>query len=72
MAPSRVLTSSEKVKKAIQLQEPDRIPVIVTATAFESRYSGYKFSQCLFSPDILASTVIKVTEDFDLDAAFTS
>lgn len=66
----RETKSIDRFMTAVELKEPDRIPIVLTSREFGIRYSGYKFSECLKDEDLYIKSQIKCLEDFELDAVW--
>lgn len=59
-----------RLKAAISLQEPDRVPVVFPADTWVAHYSGFTIQDILYDYEKLIAAIDKVIEDFDWDAVF--
>ena len=64
------MKSIDRVMAAVELKEPDRIPIVLVTREFGIKYSGYKFSECLEDEDLYIKSQMKCLEDFELDAVW--
>ena len=65
----------ERVKRvwdAIELKEPDRVPVVLGGTLFAAKYGGLDFASAYYNPIAWKQAYIKVMTDFEPDAYGTS
>jgi uroporphyrinogen-III decarboxylase len=54
--------------KAIKMEEPDRVPVILPAGYLPASYAGYSLGQVMYDYDKLAEAYMKFAHDFDADS----
>ncbi len=54
--------------KAIKLEEPDRVPVILPVQHFPAYYAGFTLKDVMYDYEKLRSAWLKFLEDFDSDA----
>ena len=59
---------SERIQKAIELKEPDRVPFAPFVTYFPARYGGVSYEDAMHDYDKLAETVKRFVLDFQPDA----
>ncbi|MBI4322563.1 MAG: hypothetical protein HY675_29075 [Chloroflexi bacterium] len=57
----------KRIKDAIQLREPDRVPVLLRMDDFVIKYAGYSPSVSFYEPAIHRQAVIRTLVDFDAD-----
>jgi uroporphyrinogen-III decarboxylase len=53
--------------KAIQLEEPDRVPCILPSGLFPAHYAGYNLREVMYDYDKLRKAYLKFIAEFDLD-----
>lgn len=58
---------TERIRKAIQLEEPDQVPFAPFATFFPANYAGITFEEAMHDYDKLADVVRKFMLDFQPD-----
>jgi len=54
--------------KAIKLEEPDRVPVMLPSGFFPASYGGSSFGTVMYDYDELRRTWVKFLRDFDMDS----
>ena len=54
--------------KAIKMEEPDRVPVILPAGYLPASYAGYSLGKVMYDYDKLAEAWMKFTHDFEPDS----
>lgn len=64
------MTSYERVMAALSLQQPDRVPVVPSATTFSFKNAGYKYSECLFDADKHGRAQLRLLSDFGIDGVW--
>jgi len=66
--PEQLYEEREKrVREAIQLQEPDRVPVSLRMTYFPAKYTGIHKSTAYYDAAAWKAAIIKTTMDFEPD-----
>ncbi|MFC2014565.1 uroporphyrinogen decarboxylase family protein [Chloroflexota bacterium] len=58
----------QRIKDAIQLKVPDRVPVTINSGAFAARYAGLPLSAMYYDPAAYTEACLKVLIDFEPDA----
>ena len=53
--------------KAVKLEEPDRVPVMLPSGFFPASYGGSSFGTVMYDYDELRRTWLKFLRDFDMD-----
>lgn len=56
-----------RVIKAVNLEEPDRVPVQIPAGNFPAYYSGYDLKTVMYDPELVRKVWMKFVSDFDCD-----
>ncbi len=56
-----------RLGKALRLEQPDRVPVMLPMANFPAYYAGDNLQQVMYDYDKLASAWLKVLDDFDMD-----
>lgn len=56
-----------RVIKSIQLEEPDRVPLMTPAGFFPAYYAGYNLKAVMYDYDLLKEAWLKFLHDFELD-----
>lgn len=64
------MTSYERVMTALSLGQPDRVPVVPSATAFSFKNAGFKYSECLFDADKHVQAQLRLRGDFGVDGVW--
>ena len=64
------MDSRERVLKALNLQRPDKVPVVPFIISFAARYVGLRFIQYCKDASNLAKAQIATAERFKLDAVY--
>ncbi len=54
--------------KAIKLEEPDRVPVLLPSGFFPAYYAGYDLKTVMYDYDKLAEAWLKFADDFEMDS----
>ena len=72
MTPEIQKKYDEKFKRmndALELREPDRVPIAIDGGKFMINYAGYKMKDAIYDPDmeIYRESAIKFMKDFDPD-----
>ncbi len=66
---------SERAKRiwdAVQLKEPDRVPVVLGGTLFAARYGGLDFASAYYDAAAWKRAYVKMLQDFEPDAYGTA
>lgn len=58
---------NKRVEDAIQLKQPDRVPLLLFFTFFPAKYAGISCEEAMYNYDKLAEVSQKAIVDFDLD-----
>jgi len=58
----------KRMRDAIELREPDKVPFTPFATFFPATYTGITFQEAMYDLDKLERAVEKVVQDFQPDA----
>ncbi|MEE8414171.1 MAG: uroporphyrinogen decarboxylase family protein [Dehalococcoidales bacterium] len=58
----------KRIRDAMELKEPDRVPVTFNSGAFASKYSGLKASAMYYDPVAYREACLKVLLDFEPDS----
>jgi len=60
----------KRINDALELREPDRVPIDVDGGKFMINYAGYKMKDAIYDPDmeVYRESAIKFMNDFDPDA----
>jgi uroporphyrinogen decarboxylase len=66
----QLLNSRERVLKALNLQQPDRVPVVPFVISFAAKYAGLKFIEYCKDADKLAKAQAVTAERFNIDAVY--
>ncbi len=53
---------------AVNLKEPDRVPVLQSGGCVPARYAGYTIKEVMYDPEKLVKAWTKYMEDFELDS----
>ncbi len=64
------MTPRERVYRAIELMEPDRVPLLASTRFFAVRYLGHTLGDCYKKPDLYVEGQIRMTSDFAVDAVW--
>jgi uroporphyrinogen-III decarboxylase len=56
-----------RVVKAINLEEPDRVPVQIPSGSFPAYYAGYDLKRVMYDIDAMKASWMKFVTDFDCD-----
>ena len=64
------MDSRERVLKALNLQRPDKVPVVPFITSFAARYVDLRFIRYCKDASNLAKAQIATAERFKLDAVY--
>lgn len=67
---SKDVSSRERVLEALDLKEPDRVPVVPFIISFAAKYAGMKFIEYCKDPEKLSKAQLLVAEDFGIDAVY--
>ena len=59
----------KRIQDAIELKEPDRVPVTINSGAFATKYAGLNASAMYYDPVGYREACIKVLLDFEPDSA---
>ena len=65
------MTSKERMEKAIALEEPDRVPVFITALSHPSRVIGVEISTMRADPELAAKAVIMTSKMYETDSVYS-
>jgi uroporphyrinogen decarboxylase len=65
------MTSKERMGKAIELEEPDRVPVFITALSHPSRVVGVRISEMRGNPEIAAEAAVKTSQKYETDCVYS-
>lgn len=61
----------ERIERAMQCKEPDRVPILVFNDVWCGVYSGYTAKELYFEYDKWIKATLNVAKDFDFDYVFT-
>ncbi|MDI6895287.1 MAG: uroporphyrinogen decarboxylase family protein [Bacillota bacterium] len=61
------MTAEERVRRAVSLQEPDRVPVILAMDSFAARQKGMSLAEFTSDYDRARDTIIEVWKGFGAD-----
>ena len=61
-----------RIWQAVQLKEPDRVPVVLGGTLFAARYGGLDFASAYYEPVPWKQAYVKMMMDFEPDAYGTA
>jgi hypothetical protein len=61
------LARATRVAKAINLEEPDRVPCQIPAGNFPAYYAGYDLKTAMYDPEVMGRAWLKFVTDFDCD-----
>jgi uroporphyrinogen decarboxylase len=64
------MTSKERMKTTMAFQEPDRVPVFITALSHPSRVIGVTISEMRKNPELAAQAVIKTSQVYETDCVY--
>ena len=64
------LSSYQRVMAAMDLKEPDRVPIVPMAKLFCVKYGGRKVNECFEQPEKYVGAQMKMLRDFEFDAAY--
>jgi len=64
------MTSKERMMKAIDLEEPDRVPVFITALSHPSRVVGTKISKMRENSEIAAKAAVMTSKNYETDCVY--
>jgi len=67
-AKERYATKATRMIKAINLEEPDRVPCSIPAGSFPAYYAGYDLKRCMYDLEAMRTAMIKFYTDFDCDS----
>ncbi|UCC16645.1 MAG: hypothetical protein JSU58_09820, partial [Dehalococcoidales bacterium] len=62
----------KRIWDAVELKEPDRVPVVLGGTLFAARYGGLDFASAYYDPIAWKQSYIKLMMDFEPDAYGTA
>lgn len=65
------MNSIERVTMALNHQEPDRVPVYPLINSISMKYLGYNYREWTLDPHKCAQSIIKATEECDVDVICT-
>jgi hypothetical protein len=66
-AKERYARKANRIIKAINLEEPDRVPCQIPAGTFPAYYAGYDLKRCMYDLEAMRTAMIKFVTDFDCD-----
>jgi len=61
------LKENERFRKAVRLEEPDRVPITFSFHFFLAKYAGMTYYEYMYDPEKAHKATAKVTEDFNLN-----
>jgi hypothetical protein len=64
----RYADKANRIIKAINLEEPDRVPCQIPAGSFPAYYAGYDLKRCMYDLEAMRTAMIKFVTDFDCDS----
>lgn len=64
------MSSRERVLEALNLREPDRVPVVPFIISFAAKHAEIKFIEYCRDPEKLSKAQLAVAEDFGVDAVY--
>jgi hypothetical protein len=67
-AKERYTIKANRIIKAINLEEPDRVPCQIPAGSFPAYYAGYDLKRCMYDLEAMRTAMIKFVTDFDCDS----
>jgi uroporphyrinogen decarboxylase len=62
----------QRIKSALSLEEPDRVPLLPLSMAFSAKYAGTPYAAYLTEAEALAEAEVKTARAFGWDAAIVS
>jgi len=66
-AKERYARKANRIVKAINLEEPDRVPCQIPAGSFPAYYAGYDLKRCMYDVEAMRTSWMKFVTDFDCD-----
>lgn len=66
------MTPRERIIAALELKEPDMIPVAPLVRAPATKYYGYKYSEVMLDPQKFVDAQLRGFEEFDYDAVWSA
>ncbi len=66
-AKERYAIKANRIIKAINLEEPDRVPCQIPAGSFPAYYAGYDLKRCMYDLEAMRHSWMKFVTDFDCD-----
>jgi uroporphyrinogen-III decarboxylase len=67
-AKERYAIKANRIVKAINLEEPDRVPCQIPAGSFPAYYAGYDLKRVMYDLEAMRTAMIKFFTDFDCDS----
>lgn len=64
------MNSRDRVLAALELQEPDRVPVVPFIITFAAKHTNIKFIDYCTKADKIVESQFKTANDFDIDAVY--
>jgi uroporphyrinogen-III decarboxylase len=66
-AKERYARKANRIIKAINLEEPDRVPCQIPAGSFPAYYAGYDLKRAMYDVEVMRTSWMKFVSDFDCD-----
>ncbi len=67
-AKERYARKANRIIKALNLEEPDRVPCQIPAGSFPAYYAGYDLKRVMYDLEAMRTAMIKFVTDFDCDS----